>query len=53
VLNPGQTAGLDSEEGRSLNFSCGEGATTLVVDNGERERLVALQTGTLRKTVSK
>ena len=37
VLNPGETAGLDSEEGRSLNFTCGEGATALVVDSGERE----------------
>ena len=52
VLNPGQTAGLDSEEGRSLNFTCGEGATALVVDSGERERLVELQTLSLRKTAS-
>jgi hypothetical protein len=52
VLNPGQTAGLDSEEGRSLNFTCGDGATALVVDSGERERLVALQRLSLRKTAS-
>jgi hypothetical protein len=52
VLNPGQTAGLDSEEGRSLNFTCGEGATALLVDSGERERLVELQTLSLRKTAS-
>jgi hypothetical protein len=52
VLNPGQTAGLDSEEGRSLNFTCGEGATALVVDSGDREELVELQTLTLRKTAS-
>jgi hypothetical protein len=52
VLNPGQTAGLDSEEGRSLNFTCGEGATALLVDSGERERLVELQRLTLRKTAS-
>jgi len=38
MLNPGQTAGLDSEEGRSLNFTCGEGATALTVDAGEREK---------------
>jgi hypothetical protein len=38
ILNPGETAGLDSEEGRSLNFTCGEGATALLVDSGERER---------------
>jgi hypothetical protein len=52
VLNPGQTAGLDSEEGRSLNFTCGEGATALVVDTGDREKLVGLQTLSLRKTAS-
>jgi hypothetical protein len=52
VLNPGQTAGLDSEEGRSLNFTCGEGATALLVDSGERERLVELQRLTLGKTAS-
>ena len=52
VLNPGQTAGLDSEEGRSLNFTCGEGATALLVDSGEREKLVELQTLSLRKTAS-
>jgi hypothetical protein len=52
VLDPGQTAGLDSEEGRSLNFTCGEGATALVVDSGDREELVELQTLSLRKTAS-
>jgi len=43
ALSPGQIAGLDSEEGRSLNITCGVGATTLLVDIGERDRLVALQ----------
>jgi hypothetical protein len=52
VLYPGQIAGLDSEEGRSLNFTCGEGATTLLVDIGERNRLVELQALTLRKTAA-
>lgn len=52
VLNPGETAGLDSEEGRSLNFTCGEGATALIVDSGEREKLVELQKLSLRKTAS-
>jgi hypothetical protein len=52
VLNPGETAGLDSEEGRSLNFTCGEGATALVVDSGAREKLVELQKLPLRKTAS-
>ena len=52
VLNPGETAGLDSEEGSSLNFTCGEGATALVVDSGERKKLVELQKLPLRKTAS-
>jgi hypothetical protein len=52
VLDPGQTAGLDSEEGHSLNFTCGEGATALLVDSGDREKLIELQTLTLRKTAS-
>ncbi len=43
VLSPGQIAGLDSEEGRSLNFTCGGGASALLVDTGERGRLAALQ----------
>jgi hypothetical protein len=42
-LNPGQIAGLDSEEGQSLNFTCGEDGTTLTVDVGERDKLVQLQ----------
>ena len=32
VLNPGETAALDSEEGHSLNFTCGEGAKALLVE---------------------
>jgi hypothetical protein len=52
VLTPGETAGLDSEEGRSLNFTCAEGAKALLVDAGERERLIELQTLSLRKTAS-
>jgi hypothetical protein len=43
VLEPGQIAGLDSEEGRSLNLTCGGGAKTLVVNSGERSKLVAQQ----------
>ena len=43
MLDPGQVAGLDSEEGRSLNFTCGEDAATLLVDYGERSELVARQ----------
>ena len=52
VLNPREMAGLDSEEGRSLNFTCGEGATALLVDAGEREKLLELQRLNLRKTAA-
>jgi hypothetical protein len=53
TLNPGHIAGLDSEEGVSLNFTCGEGATTLLVDVGERRRLMELQELALGKTAAK
>jgi hypothetical protein len=43
LLQPQQIAGLDSEEDRALNFTCGEGAATLLVDLGETAKLVALQ----------
>lgn len=43
LLYPGQVAGLDSAEGRSLNFTCGERAKSLTVDVGERDMLVARQ----------
>ena len=52
MLLPGQIAGLDSEEGRSLNFTCGVGATTLLVDVGERDRLVELQALALKETIA-
>jgi len=52
VMNSGQIAGLDSEEGRSLNLTCGEGAATLVVDFGDRARLVAAQKLALPKTLT-
>jgi hypothetical protein len=42
-LDPGQIAGLDSEEGRSINLTCGEGAETLLVRVGDRNRLIELQ----------
>jgi hypothetical protein len=44
MLTPGQVAGLDSEEGKSLNFTCGEDAATLLVQQGDSDRLIALQT---------
>lgn len=43
VLYPGQVAGLDSAEGRSLNFTCGADAATLLVDSGDTEALAGLQ----------
>jgi hypothetical protein len=52
MLDPGQVAGLDSEEGRSLNFPCGEGATTLAVDYGERSKLVARQGLAVTNTIA-
>jgi hypothetical protein len=52
MLNPGQVAGLDSEEGRSLNFTCGEGAATLAVDYGERAKLIAQQGLAVTNTIA-
>jgi hypothetical protein len=43
VLYPGQVAGLDSAEGRSLNVTCGADAATLLVDTGETGELAGLQ----------
>jgi hypothetical protein len=51
MLNPGQVAGLDSEEGRSLNFTCDEDAAALVVDYGERSKLIAQQGIAVSNTV--
>src|SRR5665648_217314 len=42
LLNPSQIAGLDSEEGRSINVTCGEQAKTLLVEVGESEKLMAV-----------
>jgi hypothetical protein len=52
MLDPGQIAGLDSEEGRSLNFTCGAGAKTLSVDYGERSKLLAQQGLAVRNTIA-
>jgi hypothetical protein len=52
MLDPGQVAGLDSEEGRSLNLTCGEGAATLSVDYGERSKLVAQQGLAVTNTIA-
>ena len=43
LLQPGQSAGLDSEEGHSVNLTCGDGGATLAVEAGERGRIMALQ----------
>ena len=51
ALQPGQIAGLDSEEGRSLNLICGADAAVLLVDTGEREKLAVVQDAALRSAV--
>jgi hypothetical protein len=43
VLNPRQMAGLDSEEGQSLNFTCSTNATMLILDSGGKDALIASQ----------
>jgi hypothetical protein len=40
-MSAGEIASLDSEEGRSLNLTCGEGAVKLIVDAGDRMALQA------------
>ena len=52
ALVPGQIAGLDSEEGRSINVTCGEGATSLLVDVGARAGLVAAQQQALPNSIA-
>jgi hypothetical protein len=51
MLDPGQVAGLDSEEGRSLSLTCGEDAATLVVSYGERDKLIEQQNLAVANTV--
>jgi hypothetical protein len=43
ALDPGQIAGLDSEEGQSINVTCGDNAKTVLVDVGARDKLIAAQ----------
>jgi hypothetical protein len=52
MLDPGQVAGLDSEEGQSLNFTCGESASALVVNYGERSKLMAEQGLAVTNTIA-
>jgi hypothetical protein len=42
ALLPGQRAGLDSEEGRSIDLTCGEAADTLTVRNGPTAEIAPL-----------
>jgi hypothetical protein len=49
VLYPEQIVGLDSEEGHSLNLSCGESAMTMLIEVGEREILAARQASATKK----
>jgi hypothetical protein len=53
VMAPGQVLGLDSEEGRSVNLTCGENATTMLLDVGDRDNLVAQQSLALPNDVAK
>ena len=53
TMDPGQVAGLDSEEGDSLNFTCGKDAAEVIVDRGERSELIAQQGLAASKTVVK
>jgi hypothetical protein len=52
MMDPGQVAGLDSEEGRSLNVTCGEDAAEVIVDCGERSTLIAQQGVAVLNTVA-
>jgi hypothetical protein len=42
TLLPGQRAGVDSEEGRSIDLTCGEAANTLIVRNGPTAEVATL-----------
>ena len=49
VLQPGQIAGLDSEEGRSINLTCGEQAASVIVNVGERDSLLEQQIAAVKR----
>ena len=51
MLDPGQVVGVDSEEGRSLNLTCGEDAAEVVVSYGKRDELMAQQDLAITNTV--
>ncbi len=52
ILNPGQIAGLDSEEGSSLNITCDERAARMFVDVGDRQTMVAQQAANAMRQVA-
>jgi hypothetical protein len=49
LLQPGQIAGLDSEEGRSINLTCGEQAASVIVNVGERDSLLEQQIAAVKR----
>ena len=42
ALQPGQDAGLDSDEGRSIDMTCGSGGATLTIRDGKSQDLAVL-----------
>jgi hypothetical protein len=52
-LTPGQVAGLDSEEGHSVNVTCGVDASILIVDTGNTRNLIARQTQPAGRDIAK
>ena len=53
ALNSGQVAGLDSDEGRSLNLTCANDGEALVVNTGARDTLVAMQEHAIREQLAR
>jgi hypothetical protein len=50
MLDPGQVVGFDSDEGRSISFTCGEDAATLVVSYGDRDKLIEREDAAITDT---
>jgi hypothetical protein len=47
TLRPGQTGGLDSENGDAINVTCTEDAAAVIVDIGARDELADMQAANL------
>jgi hypothetical protein len=47
TLLPGQTGGIDSENGDAINITCMDGAASMLVDVGTRDHLAEIQTANL------